>query len=44
MVENQSFMNLSSYCSKNYVTVVLSNSKIIFLVEKEDAAFRPLLY
>ena len=40
-VEKHGNLNLSS---KGYVSVVLSDSKVIFLGEVEDAAFCPFLY
>ena len=39
MVEKQSILNLSSYSSKSYASVVLCNFKVTFLVEREEAAF-----
>ena len=42
-VEKQSIINLSSYKSKGYTSVVLSDSEVIFLGEREDAAFHPFL-
>ena len=36
--EKQSIINISSYCNKNYVSVVLRNSEATFLVEEEKAA------
>ena len=44
MIKKQSIINLSSYSSKSYATVVLSNSLIAFLEEGEDVTFCPFLY
>ena len=43
MVEKLSIIDLSSYRSKSYASVVLSDSKVTFLGEGEDAAFCPFL-
>ena len=37
-------MNLSRYRSKGYTLVVLGNSEVTFLEEKEDVAFCPFFY
>ena len=42
MIEKQSIINHSSYSSKSYGSVILSDSKVTFL-EVEDAAFRQFL-
>ena len=39
MVEKQNIVNLSSYRSKSYASVVLSYSEVNFLGEGEDAVF-----
>ena len=39
MIEKQGIINLSSYSSKSYISVVLSYSKIAFLLERNDAVF-----
>ena len=39
MVEKQGIINLNSYTSKSYVSVVLSDSKVAFFQEGEDLAF-----
>ena len=39
MVEKQSIINLSSFSSKSYASVVLSDSKVTFIGEVEDATF-----
>ena len=44
MVEKQSIINLSSYSSKSYTSVVLSESKVTFLREEKDATFYQFLY
>ena len=41
-IEKQNIINLSCYESKSYDSVVLGDSKVSFLSEKEDAAFCPL--
>ena len=43
MIEKQRSKNFSNYSSKSNVSVVLSDSKIAFLGEREDAAFCPFL-
>ena len=44
MVEKKCIINLSSYSSKSYISVVLSDSKLTFLGKGDDAAFYPFLY
>ena len=43
-VEKQSIIYLSSYISKWYASVVLSDFKVTFLGEGDDAAFCPFCY
>ena len=38
-VEKQSILNLNSYSSKSYASIVLDDSEFTFLREREDAAF-----
>ena len=40
-IEKQSNRNLSSYCSHNYTSVVLWDSKVAFLGERKDETFHP---
>ena len=42
-IEKLSTINLSSYRSKCYASVVLRDSKVAFLEEGEDAAFGPFI-
>ena len=42
-VEKQSIINLSSFSSKSYVSLVIGDSEIIFVGEGEDSAFCPLV-
>ena len=43
-VEKLSIINLSSYRSKSYASVVLGDSEVTFLRKEEDAAFSPSFY
>ena len=43
-IEKQSIINLCGYSGKRYVSVILSDSRVPFLVEEEDATFRPFPY
>ena len=42
-IEKQNIVDLSSYSSKSYASVVLSDSKVTFLEERDDEVFRPFL-
>ena len=43
MIEKQSIINLNFYSSKNYASIILSDSEVTFVGEEEDAAFCPFL-
>ena len=43
-IEKQGKINLSSYSNKSYVPVILSDSKVSFLQEGQDAVVHPFLY
>ena len=44
MIEKQSIINFSIYSSKSYISVVVGDSKVIFLQEWEGVSFHPFLY
>ena len=44
MIEKQDIINLSSYCSKNYPSVVLSDFEVTFLGERGGCSFLLFLY
>ena len=43
MIEKRSIVNLSSYSSKVYVPVVLSDSKVAFIGKRKNSSFICLL-
>ena len=42
-IKKQGIINLNNYSSNSYTTVVLSESKVAFFEEEEDAAFQLFL-
>ena len=43
-IEKLGIINLSSYKSKSYISVVLSTSEVTFFLKGKDVPFRPYLY
>ena len=43
-IAKQGIMNLGNNGSKSHISVVFSDSEIVFLGDREDAAFSPFLF
>ena len=41
---DEGIINLCSYSSKSYISVIISDSEVTFIGEEEDTIFRPFFY